>query len=467
MLQVYHRLPSSAASAVATARGFYLRAWRYGVETEQLVAEALDRDRWSPERWHAWQQEQVALLLHRAATRVPYYRDHWNTRRRRGDCSSWEVLENWPLLEKQTVRARAREFLADDCEPRRMFHEHTSGTTGAALDLWWSRATVRRWYALCEARLRRWYGVSRYDRWAILGGQLVVPVSRRRPPFWVWNAGLNQLYMSSYHLAPDLIPDYLRALSRYRVKHLFGYSSALYELAQGVLRGGPSDFAFTVVTTNAEPLYPHQRRAIQEAFRCPVRETYGMAEIVTAASECEAGALHVWPEVGMLEISHEPDQSPAELVCTGLLNADMPLIRYKVGDSARAEPQAARCPCGRGLPTLAGVEGRSDDLLRTSDGRRVGRLDPIFKRGLPIIEAQIIQDSLDQIRVRYVPAPAYTPATGDLLTHEIRARLGAVRVTMEPVSEIPRTAAGKFRAVICNIGADTEQLPPCCASKTP
>ena len=115
-----------------------------------------------------------------------------------------------------------------------MFREDTSGTTGKPLNVWWSMETVRKWYALSEARCRYWNGVSRRDRWVMIGGQLVTPVSQRKPPFWVWNRGLNQLYMSSYHLAPDLIGSYLEAMSRYRVTYSYGYTSSLYALAQAI-----------------------------------------------------------------------------------------------------------------------------------------------------------------------------------------------------------------------------------------
>ena len=47
-------------------------------------------------------------MLHRAATRVPYYRDYWTERRRGGDTASWEVLENWPILNKEILRQNAR-----------------------------------------------------------------------------------------------------------------------------------------------------------------------------------------------------------------------------------------------------------------------------------------------------------------------------------------------------------------------
>src|SRR5690606_19254799 len=124
-------------------------------------------------------------------------------------------------------------------------------------------------------------GISRKDRWAIVGGQLVSPIEQRTPPFWIWNSVLRQLYLSAYHLAPDLLSAYLDALRQYRITYLFGYSSGLHALAEAALSLGRTDIRLAVAVTNAEPLLDHQRDVIAEAFRCPVRETYGMAEVVT------------------------------------------------------------------------------------------------------------------------------------------------------------------------------------------
>jgi len=461
LLRLYHRLPAPTRSVAASLRGLYLRSWRYGPESERLVAEALEREHWSPERCKAWQEERLAYVLHRAATRVPYYREQWAARRRQGNRASWECLENWPILEKESLRQNPTAFVADDCTIRHMFHEHTSGTTGKPLDLWWSRKTVRAWYALFEARCRHWYGVSRQNRWAILGGQLITPSSQRRPPFWVWNAALNQLYMSSSHLAPDLIPYYFDALKHYRIHYILGYTSSLYAIAHEALQKGRKDLQMTVAITNAEPVFDYQRWAIAEAFQCPVRETYGMAEIVAGASECSAGKLHLWPEVGWVEVFEgtQPIDSdaPGDLVCTGLLNADMPLIRYRVGDSGVLPAVNEACSCGRTLPTLASIEGRADDLLYTSDGRRIGRLDPVFKTQLPVREAQIIQEALDKIRVRYVPTADFTPAVAHSLVQRLQERLGMVEILLERVDEVPRERNGKFRAVICNLPAEERE----------
>src|SRR5919108_1156824 len=110
VLRLYHRLPAPTRSVAASLRGLYLRSWRYGPETERLVAEALEREQWSPERWKIWQEERLAYVLHRAATQVTYYREQWAARRRRGDRASWEYLENWPILEKEVVRETPRAF---------------------------------------------------------------------------------------------------------------------------------------------------------------------------------------------------------------------------------------------------------------------------------------------------------------------------------------------------------------------
>jgi phenylacetate-CoA ligase len=99
------------------------------------------------------------------------------------------------------------------------------------------------------------------------------------------------------------------------------------------------------------------------------------------------------------------------------------------------------------------VEGRIDDVLFTVDGRLIGRLDPVFKGDLPIREAQIIQESLTEIRVRYVPATGFDSEAERSLIEELRARLGMVEVVLEPVQDVPRGPNGKFKAVINNISA--------------
>ena len=457
-LRVYHQMPMPLRSVMASARGWYLRRWRYGPETERLMAEASEREGWSAERWRAFEEERLPALLQRAATRVPYYREQWAARRRAGDHRSTERLEHWPILSKEAVRAQPQAFVADDCDVRRMYHERTSGTTGTPLDLWLSRDSLRAWFALNELRTRAWYGVSRHDHWGMMGGQPVIPPSRQRPPFWVWNAPMNQLYLSANHVSRRNASALIGAMRARRITHLMTYASTAAALATEAVKLGLRLDGLRVVVTNAEAVFPWQRDVIRDAFGCEVRETYGMAEAVAAASECVEGSLHLWPEVGHIELLDDegtgqvPAGTAGRLVCTGMINQDMPLVRFAVGDRGALATEQ-RCACGRTLPILSHIEGRTNDLLVAPDGRRVYWLNPIIY-GLPIRQAQIIQETLDRLRIIYVPAPGFTEAAEREITARLHQRLGAVSVMFDAVESIPREANGKFKGVRCDLSPE-------------
>lgn len=443
-LRLFHALPAPLKDLAATLHGMKLVGARYGIETPRLVAEARARERWSATDWGRWQAGALRETLTRAeALAASQGRSHGDPRR----------LESWPVLTKRQLRERPLDYLHPGRSRDRIL-ERTSGSTGTPLQVWWSYAASRRWYALVEARLRGWHGVTRRDRWAILGGQLVAAPDRRRPPYWVWNAAMRQLYLSSYHLAPDTVASYLVELERRRVRSILGYPSALGALAAMALDQGLRGPRLEVVLCNAEPLSARQREQIGELFGCPVRDSYGLAELVAAASECEQGAMHLWPEVGVVELLDDDDQpvAPGEtgrLVATGLLNEAMALVRYDTGDLAALDPDPAPCPCGRSLPRMLRLEGRQDDVLVTPDGRRVGRLDPAFKAELPIREAQIVQIAAAAVVVRVVPATGWGERHRDALRAALADRLGpAMVITVETVDALPRTAAGKLRAVV-------------------
>lgn len=453
---LYRRFPISVRRIAANMRGCYLRAWRYGPESERLIAEALEREAWPAETWKTWQENKLGMILSHAATKVPFYRSQWAERRRRGDRRSIEYLENWPILKKTQLKDNPMAFLADGCDTRTMYEEQTSGTSGTPLKLWWSKKTVRQMYALFEARAKRWHGVSRHENWCTLGGQPIISENATSPPFWIWNAPLNQLYMSANHLNGKHASSFGLALQRYRISHMTAYSSAASFLGQELSRCPEYFERIDLVTTNGEPLTEWQREIIIRGLAKNVRETYGMAEIVTSASECQNGSLHIWPELGHIEILDDYEEfrvkagMTGRFVCTGLLNMDMPLIRYEVGDRGRIQPEGEPCACGRSLPVISSIEGRSDDVLLAPDGKRIYWINPVFY-GLPLYEAQVVQKELGSVQVNFVPAPGFTSGHGQDIVERIKARMGNIRVELKQVDAIPRERNGKFKAVCCRL----------------
>lgn len=446
----YSSLPYGLKTAVATARGYQLRWWRYSRQTERLVHEALERESWTSSQWKAWREGKLARMLNHAATQVPYYRACWQRRRQAGDHASWEQLENWPILEKETVRANPRAFVADSSRNKSLFVDHTGGTTGTPTLIYESRETVVRWYALLEARLRRWHGVDYRQRWGMFGGQQVIPLNQKSPPYWVRNYGLAQLYLSVFHVSAESAKHYISALVRFRPLYMVVYPSIVATLAQHMLEQGLKPPSIKTIFCNSEKVDAGHRASMQAAFKCPVVDTYGMAELTAAGSECQAGIMHEWPEVGVLEILDRStgdflrDANQAgDFVMTGLLNEDMPLIRYANGDRGTLSDPEYRCACGRALPRFGDLQGRANDFIVARDGRRLYILDSLFN-GLPLIEAQFIQETLDLIRIRLVPTPRFDEKAAQALAERVCQYLGDVRIELDLTPRIPRDGNGKF-----------------------
>ena len=453
LVATYARLPYPAKLAAASARGLRLRAWRYGPGFEAEVARVLDRDGWDLDRWRSWQAARLAAVLAHAAATVPRHRA-WFDRHPDRDPGR---LADWPLLDKAEARDAPGALVADDA-PARTYRDQTSGTSGSPLPIWTARADLGAFFALHEARTRRWHGVSRHERWAILGGQLVTPPDRGRPPYWVENRALHQLYLSVPHVSATTVADYVDALARFAPTHLVVYPSAAAFLARTGLDAGLTAPGPRVVIANAEAVTPAHREVIEAFFGCPVRETYGMAEMAAGASECEAGTLHLWPDCGVVEVVDEEGAPVAEgavgrLVLTGLTNDTTAFVRYANGDRGRLPAWGEACGCGRALPVLPPVEGRVQDLLVTPGGGRQFWVNPAFY-GLPVREAQVVQDAVDRVRARVVAAPGFGADDETTIVARLEDRLPGVVVRVERVDAIERGANGKFAPVVSQLADD-------------
>jgi phenylacetate-CoA ligase len=269
------------------------------------------------------------------------------------------------------------------------------------------------------------------------------------------------LYFSVIHLRPDWVHYYSDAIRKYSLIYLYGYASAVYQLAYHILQNGEK-IELKAAITDAEPLYEYQRKVISEAFNCPVYDTYSLGEMVTAASVCEKRSRHLWPEAGIVEIldkdgSKITNSTSGRLVATGLLNDAMPLIRYDTLDIADPITNE-QCGCGRTLPIIPALYGRKDDAIFTRDGRRIFLLDIIFEPQFHVEEGQIIQETLEDFRVRVVPTIGWSAKDEQGIISAMLKRLGPVHVIVEPVEKIERTWRGKLRVLISKVSNPDQQI---------
>jgi phenylacetate-CoA ligase len=71
------------------------------------------------------------------------------------------------------------------------------------------------------------------------------------------------------------------------------------------------------------------------------------------------------------------------------------------------------------------------------------------------LKSQIVQDRIDRIRVKIVPAAEFGEKDRDHLIHELRLRLGpTVSIEVDLVPDIPREESGKFRWVVSHVSHD-------------
>lgn len=452
--RLYARLPVAAQHLAVSGYGVYRYWLRRGPGYKAAIAGYRAREHFTEAQWREWQVKQLGRVLGVAATHVPHYRDTWDTTAKHA--ASVGRLEEIPLLEKEPLRADPSRFERSDIRPRHRVVFHSSGTTGTPIASIWTVPEIRQSIALREARSAQWAGVSFSNPRATFSGRLVVPDSMSQGPFHRFNWIERQVYFSAFHLGPKTARSYVRTLHEHQTEWLTGYAMSFFLLARSILDQQievPS--TLRAVITTSEKLTPEMRELMQEAYRCRVYEEYSTVETALFASECKSGHLHVSPDAGVVEILRS-DGTPAppgeigEVVATCLFRSYQPLIRFRLGDLASWED--APCPCGRAMPIIREVIGRTEDIVIGPDGREMVRFHGIFVDQPRIREGQIIQETLRRIRVKIVPVETFTESDRQCVVERIHERLGpSVEVVVETVEEIPRTSRGKFRAVISQL----------------
>ena len=266
------------------------------------------------------------------------------------------------------------------------------------------------------------------------------------------------VYLDTMALSAESVQAFARAWRVTRPTLLFGHAHSLFLVARTVAELGIDDIRPKAILSTSMMLLPHERRVIEQVFGLRVFDRYGCEEVGLIGCECERHAgLHVNVDHLIVEFLR-PDGTPAAageqalVVVTDLINDVMPLIRYQVEDLSA--PMAGPCPCGRGLPLMDRVTGRTADFLVRTDGVRVAGVSLIENTltKIPGIEQmQIVQEALDRIVVRVVPA-----ATGGAQPHAalrgyFQATFPGAGIEVETVGAIARESNGKYRFAICRV----------------
>lgn len=454
---IYDKSPVFLQTLALNAYAIRVHMERYGDKYRRVWNELVKTQDFSEDRIAEYQNTRLREIVKHAYRTVPYYRDLFDSHGLRPeDIQSTEDIHKIPVLTREDVRAQSGRLVSQEARRRGLVPGHTSGTTGSPLHFFWDINTCV-YTNVVDWRQKTWAGVNYGDRIAVLLGRTIVPRDSDKPPYWRMNYLHNQLWLSSFHLREDNLKYYVNKLKAYRPAAVEGYPSTVYILARYLL-GRNMTLPVKAVFTSSEPLYPMHRSVIEAAFECKVFDFYGLAERVLFATECDRhDGRHVNFEYGLVEIVDGNDRPvPAGrqgfVVGTSLQNFGMPFIRYRTNDISAIK--RARCDCGRAMPLMDGVTTKAEDIVVTPDGTMISPsvLTHPFKPIDTVAKSQILQESPHELVLRVVPRPGYTDRDTARLLEGFRQRIGPeMRVRVELVEDIPRTAAGKFRWVISKV----------------
>lgn len=429
---------------------FYHRRW--GLHAPELRRQLNRTQYLSPDALRARQWQSVRETVENAAHGSPFYRERFRELGfEPGDLKSWSDFEALPLLTKEDVRANLDSMIHEGADKESLFHKRTGGSTGVPVHLYWD-SDARRHKSAVVARHDGWAGFRLGMKRAALWGD----TDKRLP----WKERLYKalcertIYLDTLKMDAEYLHEFVGAMRRHRPFLLVGHAHSLYFFTEFLVDQNVEGLSVGAIISTAEALSSSERTAIEAYFGPVVFDRYGCEELSLIASECEAhDGLHVSAEGLYVEVLDEPGASAGRLVVTDLTNRGMPFLRYEVGDMARFAEGV--CSCGRGLPRLEKVFGRTSDILYAPDGRKISGISILdtFVIHVPgVRQAQIVQDAIDHVHFNVVRDENYSPETETRIRESVLEIFGPeMGHDIRHVDSIQPTPRGKYQFSVCEI----------------
>lgn len=409
---------------------------------------------WPRERIRQYQLGKLQKLLRHAYTHVPYWRRVFEAcGATPEDMRTFDDFRRLPILTKAIIRENLDEMIARNLPKEDLLPNATGGSTGEPLRFYQDR----QYHCWADAaRMRGWYemaGCRPGDRCAVLWGAVRDVSSdfslRERLKEMCLRGTLS---LNSFNLSEQRMRTFLRWCWWFRPKLLRGYFTAIKELAVFLDENNVRFPKLKGVVLCAETVDSDSQATIERVFRTKSHNAYGGREVSLIAMECPAkNGLHEVSENNYVEF--EPIDLPGypgagNLLVTNLNNYVMPFIRYRTGDIGIPSTLES-CSCGRRLPLIAKVMGRTTEVFEFYDGTKIaGEMFIHLMKEFPLKQYQFVQVSNRKVILRMTGADARDPALQARIREAYRPYLpAAVAIEFEQVNQIEPTVTGKFRFV--------------------
>lgn len=418
----------------------------------------LEASQWfSPQQLEQEQQLRLQQFIRSVSQHTPYYQQLFATLKLKpSDIRTAADLAKLPFLTKAVIKEQQQQLISQPSQ--KLTRYNTGGSSGEPLIFFMGPDRISHDVA-AKLRATRWWQVDIGDPEVVLWGS-PIELTKQDKVKSLRDKIFRSVLLPAFELTPAHIAKYLQQLQQLKPRMLFGYPSVIHQLALAAQQQqiNLQQLGIKVVFVTSEMLYDHQRQLIEQSFGCPVANGYGARDAGFIAHQCPAGKLHISAEDIIVEIIDEqgkplPAGQHGEIVITHLQTTAFPFVRYRTGDMGTIGTTA--CSCGRNLPVLEQVSGRTTDFLLTAQGDKLHALSLIYiLRDIPEIQQfKIIQHPSRQVEIIYITQAPLSKTATDHIIQRFKQRLGEqADIVLTEATEIPPQKNGKYRYVECLAG---------------
>ncbi len=397
----------------------------------------------------------VLTMFQYAYKNVPYYRRRYSAQNiDLTDIKTREDFAKLPVLNKKDLQNNLKQLLSEACSTEDLYEDSSGGSTGKPTIFFGDRRNVHKKYA-ANILTDTWTGWQIGERSVYLWG-----ADREINKLRVFKEKILQKYilrqdtLNAFSMSEKRMEFFARQLQKQQPSLIVAYSNAAFLFAKFLKKNGISGISPKGIVCSAETLTEEKRKIIEEVFQCKVLNRYGSREVGLIAAECPyQQGLHINANDVYVEFVHIGDGKQFEIIVTDLNNYVMPFIRYNMGDMAQ-QKESMQCECGRGLPLIEKVHGRSSDFILHPDGRLIhGEFFSHAFYGMEKIKQfQIIQNTLDNIDINIVATDILSSDEKGEISRKVYSELGSnINIHIKETDNIPTPPSGKFRFAISKV----------------
>lgn len=413
------------------------------------------RRQWDAEELEKIQEDRLRALVKYAYKNVGFYHRQFKLKGiKPEEIKSRDDLFKLPILKKEDLREHFVELLSDNVTLDECSFSRSSGSTGVpTLVITDKKSRIQESAAGLRQHLA--CGLRFGERFLYATGDLP------RLPHIDYSYGFRRVHVFPFFhedgSRDEMIDKHLAIFKKIRPAAIFGAPVFMTLLAQTVNDTGIADeICIKAIISSFELLDRDTRQFLENTFNCKVFDYYGASEGHIAWECQEHCGFHINADNVIVEILKN-DEVAAEgetgdVVVTYLNNPAMPLIRYKIGDIGSITEEM--CPCGRKLPLMKNIVGRSADIVVLPDGRLLlpTELVSVMNHYTKISNFQIIQENKRLIVVNYAKHLGFTSNILEEIKKEYGILLGNdIEVKLVSVDKIVLERSRKLRSVVSKV----------------